>query len=267
MQTINVIVETPKGSTQKYDFDPKTGYFKLKKTMPLGIVFPFDFGFIEGTIGEDGDPLDVILISEIETFPGCAVDCRIIGAIEAEQRERDGKKMRNDRYIAIPEISIQYATIKELKDFPKQLIDELTNFFINYNAQAGKNFRPIKRINAKKALAILNAGKNKPTTKTKLVQLFLPIEDKKGKPFAAKYYDKIKETLIKKFDGVSIYSNAPVNGRWADEQSNIEKDKLIVYEVMTDMIDLTYWESYKLVLEKQFKQDTIVIRCLDISLI
>jgi inorganic pyrophosphatase len=267
MQTVNVIVETPKGSTQKYDFDPKTGYFKLKKTMPLGSVFPFDFGFIEGTIGEDGDPLDIIIISEIETFPGCAVDCRIIGAIEAEQQEPDGEKMRNDRYIGIPEISNQYAEIKEMKDFPKQIIDELSNFFVNYNEQAGKKFEPLKRINAKRAIKMVKGAKEKETIKTKLIQLFLPVESNDGKPFPKQYFDRVKESLIKKFNGVSMFVNSPVNGMWEDQDKDIQKDKLVVYEVMADMIELSYWEKYKKDLEKQFKQDVIVVRCLDVSLI
>ena len=65
MQTLTAIVETPKGSAQKYDYDPKNKWFKLKKIMPAGMVFPFDFGFIPDTKGEDGDPLDIIIISEL----------------------------------------------------------------------------------------------------------------------------------------------------------------------------------------------------------
>jgi inorganic pyrophosphatase len=267
MRIVNVIVETPKGSSQKYDFDPKTGYIKLNKMMPQGMVFPFDFGFIEGTIGDDGDPLDAIVISEIKSFPGCAVDCRIVGAIKADQQERDGKKVRNDRYIAIPEVSNLYADVKEMKDFPKQIIDELINFFSNYNAQAGKKFEPIERVNAKRAIMMLDAGKNKNEIKTKLIQLFLPLKNEDGKSFPDKYFDNVKETLTQKFKGLSIYSKSPVNGRWENSKSNIEEDILLVYEIMTDRVDLSYWEKYKQLLQKQFKQDTIVIRCLDISLI
>jgi inorganic pyrophosphatase len=179
MPTFNVIVETPKGSAQKYDLDPKTGYVTLKKIMPVGVVFPYDFGFIEGTIGEDGDPLDIIVISEIKLFPGCAVECRIIGAIKAVQQERDGEKMRNDRYIGIPVVSIAYADVNALNQLPRKTIQEIENFFSNYNTQAGKKFDPLARVSAKSASAMLQKAKNKNVIKSKLIQIFLPLSDKK----------------------------------------------------------------------------------------
>ena len=104
MKTITAIVETPRGSAQKYDYDPKNKWFELSKIMPAGMVFPFDFGFIPNTKGEDGDPLDIIIISELKSFPGCVMKCRIIGAITAEQTEK-GETVRNDRFLAVPEVS------------------------------------------------------------------------------------------------------------------------------------------------------------------
>src|SRR5882724_761988 len=85
MFSIDVVIETPKGSAQKYDYDPSTHFFKLKKILPSGMMFPYDFGFIPGTRGEDGDPLDIIVISEFQSFPGCKMKCRVIGGIKAEQ--------------------------------------------------------------------------------------------------------------------------------------------------------------------------------------
>src|SRR4051812_11882412 len=101
MKTVTVVVETPKGSAQKYTYDPEKRWFELSKIMPAGMVFPFDFGFIPDTKGEDGDPLDIIVISELTSFPGCVMRCRVIGAIEANQTEED-KTVRNDRFLAIP---------------------------------------------------------------------------------------------------------------------------------------------------------------------
>src|SRR4030095_6369393 len=117
MQTIEIIVETPKGSAQKYDYDPENQWFKLKKVMPAGMVFPFDFGFIPGTKGEDGDPLDIIVISELKSFPGCCMECRVIGGITAEQTEK-GKTVRNDRFLAVPETSQLFAEIRSIEDLP-----------------------------------------------------------------------------------------------------------------------------------------------------
>src|SRR4051812_46579587 len=75
--TMDIIIETPKGSRQKYTYNKELKLFRLKKVLAPGLVFPFDFGFIPGTKGEDGDPFDVLVLSEYQTFPGCIVDVRI----------------------------------------------------------------------------------------------------------------------------------------------------------------------------------------------
>lgn len=154
MKTVSVIIETPKGSTEKYNYDPETHFFKLSKVLPAGMVFPYDFGFIPDTKGEDGDPLDVIVISEFHSFPGCLMDCRIIGAFIAEQSEgKDKKKMiRNDRYLAIPESSGIFSGFKSINDLPDQIVTELETFFKNYNELEKKKFRPMGIIKPPKAL-------------------------------------------------------------------------------------------------------------------
>lgn len=154
METITAIVETPKGSSQKYDYDEKNKWFKLKKIMPAGMVFPYDFGFIPNTKGGDGDPLDIVIISEFKSFTGCAMDCRIIGGILAEQTEK-GKTVRNDRFIAVPVASQMFADIKSIKDLPKDIINQLQTFFINYNELAEKKFKPLKNINANDAYKLI----------------------------------------------------------------------------------------------------------------
>jgi inorganic pyrophosphatase len=159
MNTITAIIETPKGSSEKYDFDPETKLFKLKKILPEGMVFPFDFGFVPDTKGEDGDPLDVIVLSEFHSFPGCVVECRIIGAITAEQSEKK-KKIRNDRFLAIPEQAKLLKKIESVEDLPKQIMEELEDFFKNYNAIEGKMFKPIERLDAKDAAKLLKQNKN-----------------------------------------------------------------------------------------------------------
>jgi inorganic pyrophosphatase len=151
MNNITVVIETPKGSSEKYDYDPLARFFKLKKIMPAGMVFPYDFGFIPDTKGEDGDPLDILVISEFKSFPGCMMECRLLGAIKAEQTERDGKTVRNDRYIAIPSVSQIYSEIKSWELIPQQMIRELEHFFISYNEIAGKKFTPLGYLNAEEA--------------------------------------------------------------------------------------------------------------------
>ncbi len=159
MEQVPVIIETPKGSAEKYDYDKDHHCFKLNKIMPSGMVFPYDFGFIPGTKGEDGDPLDVIIISEFKSFPGCMMDCRIIGAILAKQTSKK-ENGRNDRYLAIPALSSIFAEIRTVDDLPRNKLDELQQFFVNYNQLAGKKFRPIRIINPKQALKLINTQKN-----------------------------------------------------------------------------------------------------------
>src|SRR5437764_14318801 len=96
---LNVIVETPMGSRNKYAYEPDLGLFQLRKALPQGMVFPFDFGFIPSTQGGDGDPLDVLLLTEEAAYPGCLIRARLLGVIEAEQKGKD-KAEKNDRLVA-----------------------------------------------------------------------------------------------------------------------------------------------------------------------
>ena len=157
MSKVDVIIETPKGSAQKYDYVPDTPFFKLKKILPAGMVFPYDFGFIPDTKGEDGDPLDVIVISEFNSFPGIIIKCRIIGGIKAEQSAKEGSKnmIRNDRFLAIPACSNIFQDVTEVKDLPKQIMDQLEDFFIDYNKLEGKKFKVLKMMDAKEAQNLL----------------------------------------------------------------------------------------------------------------
>ncbi|MCJ8209176.1 inorganic diphosphatase [Mucilaginibacter sp. RS28] len=151
MDSITAIIESPKGSGHKYDYEPEMQCFKLKKVMPAGLVFPFDFGFMPGTKGEDGDPLDIIVISEIKSFPGCCMDCRIIGGIMAEQTEENGETVRNDRFLGIPEVSHLFKDHQSIDDLPEGIITQIERFFENYNEQAGKKFKVLKRQGAEEA--------------------------------------------------------------------------------------------------------------------
>jgi inorganic pyrophosphatase len=137
---IQVIIETPAGSRNKFAFDPDQAIFALKKVRPAGMVFPYDFGFLPQTIAPDGDPIDVLLLMDEPAFPGCAVQARLIGVIEGEQL--DGKKkIRNDRLVAVAEMNHMYANIRKLKDLPGQWLTELQDFFVNYHNLEGKKYK------------------------------------------------------------------------------------------------------------------------------
>jgi len=137
---IQVIIETPKGSRNKFAFDEKQKIFTVKKVLPAGISFPYDFGFLPRTLAADGDPIDVLLLMDEPAFPGIAVRARLIGIIEGEQI--DGKKkIRNDRLLAVAEMNHEYAYLKKLGDLPKQFLHELEEFFVNYHRLEGKQYR------------------------------------------------------------------------------------------------------------------------------
>lgn len=110
---------------------------------------------IPGTKGEDGDPLDIIVVSEGSSFPGCMVECRVIGVLTAEQTERNGETMRNDRFIGVPVASQLYSEVVTLKELPEATLNQIEAFFKNYNEQAGKDFKVKGRLNAKQAAEVL----------------------------------------------------------------------------------------------------------------
>jgi inorganic pyrophosphatase len=157
---VNVIIETPRGSQNKYDYDPKNQVFSLCKTLPMGTVFPFDFGFIPDTLAQDGDPLDILVIMEESAFPGCLIKSRLLGVLEANQTEsKSDKKIRNDRLVGISDCSILYGSIKDIDDLNKSMVSEIENFFIDYNKHEGKKFSPIGWKNSKKAFQLIKEAK------------------------------------------------------------------------------------------------------------
>ena len=137
---IQVIIETPKGSRNKYSFDPKQKVFQLKKVLPAGMAFPYDFGFIPSTLAEDGDPVDVLVLMDEPAFPGCLLKCRLIGIIEGEQFDKKNTR-RNDRIVAVEQANHSYAFVRHLDDLGKKFVNELEEFFVNYHELTGKQFR------------------------------------------------------------------------------------------------------------------------------
>jgi inorganic pyrophosphatase len=130
---IKVIIETPKGSRNKYAFDQEEKVFALKKVLPSGMAFPYDFGFVPSTLAEDGDPVDVLVLMDEPAFPGCLV-------IQGKQGK--GKKSeRNDRLVAVETGNHAWSEIDHVDDLGKQFVKELEEFFVNYHALSGKEYR------------------------------------------------------------------------------------------------------------------------------
>jgi len=112
---LQVIIETPKGSRNKYAFDEEQKVFVLKAALPAGMVFPYDFGFVPGTIAGDGDPLDVLVLMDEPAFPGCVVPARLIGIIEGIQETPNTEPTRNDRLVAVAETTHLYGNFSTLR--------------------------------------------------------------------------------------------------------------------------------------------------------
>ena len=155
---LQVIIETPKGSQNKFSFDPEQKVFSLKSVLPAGMVFPYDFGFLPKTLAPDGDPLDVLLLMDEPAFPGITVRARLIGVIEGEQI--DGKKKnRNDRLLAVAEANHLYADIKTHNDLPDQFMKELEEFFVNYHRLEGKEYKLLGCKSVKAAYRVIGEAR------------------------------------------------------------------------------------------------------------
>jgi inorganic pyrophosphatase len=158
-EIVPVVIETPRGSGNKYKLDKKTGGFKLSKIMPEGMVFPFDFGFFPGTHAEDGDPLDVLVLCEEPTFPGCQIDCRLAGVLLTRQVDKgDTRSKRNDRIVGIAQASVVFAEVRELADLPSVLLQQVEDFFVNYQKVRDVEVTPLGRKGPASARRLLEAA-------------------------------------------------------------------------------------------------------------
>ncbi|MBU6461773.1 MAG: inorganic diphosphatase [Bradyrhizobium sp.] len=134
---VYAVVETPRGSTCKLDFDPKLRAFTLAKPLMAGLSYPYDWGFIPSTKAEDGDPLDVLVIHDAKTYPGVVLRCRPVGILELEQKKK-GKKKRNDRLFAVPDRSPLETDLKDIRHLPSRARAELEQFFLATDALEDK---------------------------------------------------------------------------------------------------------------------------------
>jgi inorganic pyrophosphatase len=122
----------------------KTGRMRFSKVLPEGMMFPYDFGFIPDTEAEDGDPMDVLALSDEPMFPGCELQCRIVGVLRAKQRE-NGKENWNDRLIAVVEGSVLCAGVNQLSDLEPAVLKQVEQFFTNYQRVRNIEFEVTER--------------------------------------------------------------------------------------------------------------------------
>lgn len=147
---IHVVVETPQYSSNKYAYDPELKTFNVQKTL-AGNAFPFDFGFVPNTLCDDGDPIGALVLMEGQTYPGCVLAARLVGILEATETEENHKPVRNDRLIAVSIESRLYDEITDVNELDENTVNKIEEFFIRYNKQEGKVFKPLRWNNAKAA--------------------------------------------------------------------------------------------------------------------
>jgi len=151
---VHVVIDTPKGSRNKFKYDPVLRCFKLGRVLPLGASFPYDFGSIPRTLCEDGDALDAMVLGDVPCFAGCLVVAKLVGGIAGEQTE-SGKTIRNDRLLAVPVTPVNPPVIAHIAELADAVLREIEHFFVSYNQAHGRRFTPLERLDRKAAEAIL----------------------------------------------------------------------------------------------------------------
>ncbi|MCL6548873.1 MAG: inorganic diphosphatase [Alicyclobacillus sp.] len=134
--TVDVFVEIPKGSQNKYEYDKEAGVFRLDRVLYSPMHYPADYGYIEKTLAEDGDPLDVLVLTSVPTFPGCVIETRVVGILlMADDKGQD------EKLIGVAEKDPRFAHVKTLDDVPPHILKEIAHFFEVYKDLEGKETR------------------------------------------------------------------------------------------------------------------------------
>src|SRR5258708_3722228 len=136
---LRVVIETPKGSRNKFAFNADDHIFELKKVLPAGKAFPFDFGFVPSMGADDRGPVDVLVLMDETPFSGCVLQCWPLGGIQGPQGDQK-QQGRNYRIIAIEKDAHSWADIKSIGDLGKQFVRELEKFFVNYHNLSAEQY-------------------------------------------------------------------------------------------------------------------------------
>lgn len=159
---VRVVVESPRGSRMKIVYEPEHGVMTLGRPLPLGLVFPFDFGFVPGTLAEDGDPLDAMVLGDAPTFPGVVVACRPVAVLQASQRAaRKNERARNDRLICVAAADGRSGETRDLADLAPRLREELEVFFSAAVALEGKELAILGWAGARAATAAVDRARRR----------------------------------------------------------------------------------------------------------
>jgi inorganic pyrophosphatase len=147
---INVIVEIPKGSQNKYEYDKKNRIMKLDRVLFSPMHYPGDYGIIPKTLARDNDPLDALVLISYPTFPGILIEARPVGMLKMID---SGKE--DDKILCVPVNDVRFSNIKDIKDIEKPILNEISHFFEAYKKLEGKKVKIAGWYNAKEAKKII----------------------------------------------------------------------------------------------------------------
>lgn len=133
MRSIEVFIEIPKGSRNKYEYDHASGCIRLDRVLFSSVHYPTDYGYVVGTTGSDGDPLDALVLVEEPTFPGCRVQARPIGVLRMKDQGQLDQKV-----LAVPEADPRFHGVSDLADLQVHWPREIENFFNTYKMLEGR---------------------------------------------------------------------------------------------------------------------------------
>jgi inorganic pyrophosphatase len=154
----HVVVESPRGSAVKLKYSADLNAMSISRPLPLGLAYPFDWGFVPSTEGEDGDPVDAAQLWDVATFPGVVVPCRALAVVQVEQNRAGGKgRVRNDRILASP-VDARREASSTAERLPRRVRDEVEHFFIAATALEGKDARIVGWGDPAAALELLKSS-------------------------------------------------------------------------------------------------------------
>jgi inorganic pyrophosphatase len=157
MDTVNVIVEIPRFSQNKYEYDHDTHAIKLDRHLIVAMGYPAEYGFIPDTLGGDGDPLDALVLTEFPTFPGCLIESKVLGmCIMTDENGRD------EKLICVPSYDKKWRGATDIGDVPKEILDRISHFFTVYkDLDEGKWVKVENYVGREEALSELAAARER----------------------------------------------------------------------------------------------------------
>lgn len=153
---VEAIIEIPYRSRNKYEIDHDTGKVKLDRVLYSAMAYPAEYGFLENTLANDGDPLDILVIGTERTYPGCIVPARIIGYLKVIDRGYEDYKL-----ISVVDVDPRYEEVKELTDLSRFILDEIKNFFENYKTLQKQEVKVGKYHGKEEALELIEECKER----------------------------------------------------------------------------------------------------------